>query len=171
MFLKLILLFSLIPIIELALLIEIGKHIGVFMTIILVGSTGVIGVSLARSQGFKIISRVKAELNQGQIPADNLIEGLLILIGGVMLLTPGLLTDITGFSFIIPGTRQFMLKFLKNKFKGYVKQNFKYQHFNFSNGSESRQEQEFEDKENKKGTEADKDVIDVDYEDVDDEDE
>ena len=155
MFLKLILLFSLVPIIELALLIEIGSYVGIIPTIILVGSTGVIGVSLARNQGFKIITRVKNELNQGQIPADNLIEGLLILVGGVMLLTPGLLTDITGFSLIIPGSRQLLVKFLKRRFKGYVKNNIEYQHFDFSSQTEKQDQ-----------SQKQEDVIDVEYEDV-----
>ncbi|MFW5976345.1 MAG: FxsA family protein [Bacillota bacterium] len=123
MFFKLLLLFMLVPIIELALLIQIGGYIGVIYTVILVGITGIIGVSLARQQGFQVITRIKKALRKGEVPTDDLIGGLLILSGGIMLLTPGLITDITGFSLIIPGSRKIFIKLLKNRFKDYVKKN------------------------------------------------
>ena len=153
MFYKLLFLFMAVPIVELALLIKIGSYIGIIYTIILVGLTGVIGVSLARQQGFQIISRIKQSLNQGQMPADDLIGGLLILSGGIMLLTPGLLTDITGFTFIIPASRQFLVKLLKRKFQGYIKDNFKYQNLNFDQNSDSR---------NYETREEEEDIIDID---------
>lgn len=117
MFVKLLLLFTIVPAVELALLIKIGQHMGVLATIFLVASTGIIGVSLARSQGYIVIKKIKTNLNRGQMPADDLIGGLLIIIGGTMLLTPGLLTDITGFSLILPGTRNFYAGIIKSKFK------------------------------------------------------
>ena len=120
MLIKLILLFSLIPLIELAILIEIGSRLGVIFTVALVALTGVVGVTLARDQGFKIIGRVKSDLNQGQLPADDLMGGLLILCGGLFLLTPGLLTDLAGFSLIIPFTRILYISILKRKLKGYL---------------------------------------------------
>lgn len=121
----------LVPIIELALLIQIGGYIGVIYTVILVGITGIIGVSLARQQGFQVITRIKKALRKGEVPTDDLIGGLLILSGGIMLLTPGLITDITGFSLIIPGSRKIFIKLLKNRFKDYVKKNFVSDNFTF----------------------------------------
>ncbi|MFP4661854.1 MAG: FxsA family protein [Halanaerobiales bacterium] len=123
MFIKLLLLFTVVPAVELALLIKIGQYVGVLATIILVASTGIIGVSLARSQGFIIIRKIKSNLNEGKMPTDDLIGGLLILIGGTMLLTPGLLTDITGFSLILPGTRHFFAQIVKRRFSKYFTKN------------------------------------------------
>lgn len=120
MFIKLLLLFTIIPAVELALLIELGQYMGVLATIILVASTGLIGVSLAKSQGYIVIKKIKVSLNQGRMPADDLIGGLLILIGGTMLLTPGLLTDLTGFSLIIPATRNFYTRIIKSRFKNFI---------------------------------------------------
>lgn len=156
MFIKLLLLFMIVPIVELALLIELGTIIGVAYTILLVGITGVIGVTLARNQGFKIINKIKTELNSGKLPAEDMISGLLILIGGIMLLTPGLLTDITGFSLILPGSRSFFVSFLQKRFKGYIKKNINYQHFQFS-GSEER------------NSNFNEDFVDVEYEETGDE--
>ncbi|MEJ6949766.1 FxsA family protein [Natronospora cellulosivora (SeqCode)] len=130
MFIKLLLLFTMVPLIELALLIKVGEYIGVIPTVFLVAVTGLVGVSLARGQGYLVIKRIKLRLNNGNMPADDLIGGLLILIGGTMLLTPGLITDITGFSLIIPATRKIYAKVIKNKFNKYIKRksfNFRYQ--------------------------------------------
>ncbi len=130
MFIKLLLLFTLVPLIELALLIRLGEYMGVVLTIILVASTGAIGVSLARSQGYRVIERIKNNLNRGEMPTDDLVGGLLILMGGVMLLTPGILTDLTGFSLILPGTRNFFTKLIKKRFIKHLKNkdiNFNYQ--------------------------------------------
>ena len=117
MFIKLFLLFTIIPLIELALLIKIGAYIGVLMTISIVIITGILGAYLAKYEGLSILSQIKTSLNQGEIPTDEMIEGLLILVGGALLLTPGFLTDLLGFSLIIPFTRIIFRKFLKKKFK------------------------------------------------------
>jgi len=123
MFMKLLLLFTIVPAVELALLIEIGQRVGLLATIILVASTGIIGASLARSQGYIVIKKIKSNTNEGKMPTDDLIGGLLILVGGALLLTPGLLTDITGFSLILPGTRHFYTGIIKNRFTNYFDKN------------------------------------------------
>ena len=115
MFIKLLLLFTIVPMVELSLLIKLGGYIGVMATILLVAFTGVVGVSLARNQGFIVVTKIKETLNRGQLPADDMIGALLILAGGIMLLTPGLLTDITGFSLIIPYTRKLYTKLIKSR--------------------------------------------------------
>ncbi|MFW6270205.1 MAG: FxsA family protein [Bacillota bacterium] len=124
MFAKLLLIFAIVPLIELALLIKLGGYIGLLPTILLVGGTGVIGVTLARKQGYHVVNKVKASLDRGEMPTDDLIGGLLILIGGAMLLTPGLITDVTGFSLIIPGSRNYFVRFTKNKFRKYIGHNY-----------------------------------------------
>ena len=96
MLLKLFLAFTLIPVIELTLLIKIGTAIGVFNTLLLVIVTGFSGAYLARAQGFQTMLRVRERLNRGEMPAEDLIDAVIIFAAGVVLLTPGLLTDITG---------------------------------------------------------------------------
>ena len=120
MFTKLLLLFILIPLVELALLIEIGQVVGVWPTIALVVGTGFVGASLAKWQGFMVFARIQDELRNGRIPTGELVDGLLILIGGILLLTPGLLTDLCGFSMLIPGSRRVIKAWLRKKFAGMV---------------------------------------------------
>lgn len=117
MLLRLILLFTLVPLIELSLLIELGRHIGLGSTIAIVIVTGVIGAYLAKYEGFKVISGIRQELGAGKIPAKGLIDGVIILAGGLLLLTPGLLTDTIGFLALIPVTRNYLKQYLKRKFK------------------------------------------------------
>lgn len=162
MFLRLLLLFTIVPMVELSILINLGGYIGPLPTLALVALTGVIGVSLARQQGFMIITKIKSSLDRGKLPADSLIEGLLILIGGVMLLTPGLLTDIGGFMLIIPITRNMIRDIVKSKFKVHINQrhsSFSQQHKG-SNYSEVKHQEDDE-------WEDLSDSIDVDYEEVD----
>ncbi|WP_035571548.1 FxsA family protein [Halonatronum saccharophilum] len=120
MFFKLLLLFTAVPIIELIILMWLSAHIGIFETVTLIFITGVVGVTLAKAQGFITITKIKLSLARAKLPSDSLIDGLLILIGGAFLLTPGLLTDVSGFSLIIPVSRGFFRKVLKNKFKGKI---------------------------------------------------
>ena len=117
MLLRLILIFTLVPLIELSLLIELGRHIGFAPTLAIVIITGVIGAYLAKYEGFKVIYRIRQELRNGRIPAEGLIDGAIILAGGLLLLTPGLLTDTIGFLALIPFTRKYLKHYLKRKFK------------------------------------------------------
>jgi len=110
---KLMALFVLVPIIELFILLEVGKNIGVIFTIAIVIFTGVFGAYLVKTQGFNLLFSIKTKINSGVIPTDSLIEGLLVLIGGTFLITPGLITDIIGFLLIIPQSRIFIFKYAK----------------------------------------------------------
>ncbi len=105
MFFRLLLLFTTIPLIELALLVEIGQHLGAPATVALVLFTGVLGAGLAKSQGVKTLARLQAELQQGRMPTDALLDGLMIFVAGAVLLTPGLLTDVFGFLLLVPAGR------------------------------------------------------------------
>lgn len=114
-------LFIAIPMLELFILVKLGTVIGFWPTVAIVLITGILGASLARLQGFLVFRQIQNELQSGQIPADKMVDGLLIFIGGVVLLTPGLLTDLAGFAMLIPFTRNIFKKYLKGKFEGHIK--------------------------------------------------
>ena len=105
MFLRLLLLFTLVPLLELFLLIKIGGAIGVAPTIAIVIVTGILGAALARWQGLGVLRRLQDDLAAGRPPTDALIDGLLIFVAGAVLLTPGLITDALGFLLLVPAGR------------------------------------------------------------------
>jgi len=105
MFLRLLLLFTVVPLLELFILVKLGSVIGVGATIGIVIGTGVLGAWLARQQGLGVMRRLSAELGAGRLPAEALIDGLLILLAGAVLLTPGLITDTLGFVLLLPPGR------------------------------------------------------------------
>jgi UPF0716 protein FxsA len=105
MFLRLLLLFTLVPLVELYLLVRLGTVIGVGATVLIVIATGVLGASLARWQGLGVLRRLSEDLDRGRLPADALIDGLMIFIAGAVLLTPGLITDALGFFLLLPPGR------------------------------------------------------------------
>ncbi|TYQ16527.1 UNVERIFIED_CONTAM: UPF0716 protein FxsA [Acetivibrio alkalicellulosi] len=112
---KLIVLFTLVPIIELYFLLKINQIIGLTWSMILIIVSGIVGAYLSKSEGRVVIKRIKLDLSEGRLPGDELIKGLCVLIGGAMLLTPGVITDFFGFTLIIPGTRNLYCKYIKNK--------------------------------------------------------
>ena len=116
----LILLFTLVPIVELALLIKVGQHIGVGYTIGIFIITGVVGAYLAKLQGFLTLRRIQEDINQGRMPTDRLFDGVLILCSGILLLTPGFITDLIGFMGLIPFTRNLFKRWLKQKIKDMI---------------------------------------------------
>nr|WP_239541418.1 FxsA family protein [Pullulanibacillus pueri] len=99
-------LFILIPLIELALLATSWHWIGFFSTLLIVILTGVIGGYIARQQALKIWNQLKNEVSQGVMPGNTLLEGAVTLIAGILLLTPGYLSDLTGFLLLIPFVRR-----------------------------------------------------------------
>ncbi|MDD3839899.1 MAG: FxsA family protein [Clostridia bacterium] len=117
MFAKLLLLFTIIPIVELVLLINLGERIGTLYTVLIIVITGLLGVFLAKSQGLIVIRRIKDELCYGNMPEKQLLDGLLVLVGGILLVTPGIITDITGFLCILPRSRDFIRKLLIKKLR------------------------------------------------------
>jgi UPF0716 protein FxsA len=108
MFFYLLLLFTLVPFVELALLLWLAQHIGLFPTIAMVLLTGVLGASLARWQGLRTLGRIQQEMATGKVPGDALVDGMLILVAGAVLLTPGVLTDACGFALLIPPIRSLL---------------------------------------------------------------
>jgi len=117
MLLQLLLLFTLVPLVELMLLIKIGEWISLWPTIGLVVFTGIIGASLARKQGIRTWTRIRTDLGAGILPGDRLIDALLILIAGALLVTPGVITDGIGFFLLIPPARALIRNHLKKQFK------------------------------------------------------
>ena len=115
MLLRLILLFTIVPVLELAILIKVGTYIGVGPTILVVILTGVLGAALAKIQGLGVLRKIQDNLNDGIIPASHLFDGLLIFIAAALLLTPGLLTDATGFFLLVPYSRNFLKRWLRRK--------------------------------------------------------
>jgi len=107
---KLLLLFTLLPLFELWLLIEIGRLVGAWPTVAIVFLTGIAGAWLTRLQGLSTLHLIRSDLKQGIIPGDKLLDGLCILLGGALLLTPGLLTDIFAFILLLPFSRRWIKK-------------------------------------------------------------
>jgi len=129
-FAKLLILFVIVPVTELYILIEVGKKIGSLTTIGIIILTGIIGAYLVKGQGFMILKKIQNDLNEGIMPGDSLIQGAIILAGGIFLLTPGFVTDIIGFIFLIPVSRRVVKKYLLKWLKGKIKEgNFYYREF------------------------------------------
>ncbi|MCK4842171.1 MAG: FxsA family protein [Methylococcales bacterium] len=108
--------FLIVPFVEIYLLLKIGGIVGVFPTILLVVFTAVLGAWLLRQQGFATWQRFQTSLAQGEIPAYEMIEGPLLLVGGALLLTPGFFTDALGFACLIPQARQKLAKYVIEKY-------------------------------------------------------
>ncbi len=112
----LLLLFLLVPVIEIYLLIEVGSIIGALPTIFLVVFTAVVGAALLRWQGFTTFQRVREALARGEVPAIEMMEGVVLLICGALLLTPGFFTDAVGFLCLIPAVRRhFIMEIIKRQ--------------------------------------------------------
>jgi UPF0716 protein FxsA len=101
----LLLLFIVIPALEVMVLIWSGQTIGAFNTFALIVFTGIVGAALAKREGSQVLQLAQIQMRRGEIPSGSILDGIAILIGGVLLLTPGFLTDTTGFLLLIPITR------------------------------------------------------------------
>ncbi len=114
MFFRLLILFISVPIIELFLLIEVGKKISWELTVLIIFITAIIGARLTKIQGSQTIRNVQSALRMGKIPHREVLDGLMILVAGAILLTPGFLTDFVGFCLLIPKLRSYLRGFLKS---------------------------------------------------------
>ncbi|MEX0942583.1 MAG: FxsA family protein [Pseudomonadales bacterium] len=110
-----LLLFIAIPILEMIILIEVGGIIGALPTVGLVVLTATIGIWLLRLEGLATLARVQAKLNRGEIPETELLEGIMLLVGGALLLTPGFVTDAIGLACILPGLRRPIARWIINR--------------------------------------------------------
>lgn len=102
-------LFLVVPVVEIYLLIEVGSVIGAFPTILLVVATAVIGAFLLRQQGMSTLARFQKNMSNGTLPAKEMMEGVFLVVGGALLMTPGFFTDTLGFLCLIPFTRRYMV--------------------------------------------------------------
>ncbi|MDV2079986.1 FxsA family protein [Marinobacter xestospongiae] len=103
-----LLLFIIMPIVEMAILIKVGAAIGALNTIALVLLTAVVGAALLKQQGLATLLRANQRLNSGELPAREVAEGLILAVGGALLLTPGFVTDTVGFLCLLPGSRHWL---------------------------------------------------------------
>jgi|TARA_B100000749_G_scaffold227464_1_gene183216 UPF0716 protein FxsA len=104
------LVFFLTPLVEMYILIEVGGQIGATSTVLLVVITAVVGVAILRREGFRTLTKGLSRLEQGQVPAIEVVEGLLLAVAGALLLTPGFVTDVVGFTILAPMLRNNIAK-------------------------------------------------------------
>lgn len=114
---KLILLFTALPLAEIYLLVKVGTAIGVIPTALLVVGTGVVGATLARKEGLSVLRRTRRKFRQGQLPAEELIDGIVLLVSGAFLLTPGILTDLIGLVGLVPWFRRKLIGYGRSWFE------------------------------------------------------
>ncbi len=112
----LLILFLTIPVLEIYLLIKVGSAIGAGLTVLIVLGTAILGAYLLKKQGLSTFSRAQQSLNNNEIPAMEMMEGLILLITGALLLTPGFFTDAIGFLCLIPMVRQYLVKKMIGQF-------------------------------------------------------
>lgn len=105
---RLLLLLTIVPAVELFVLLQLGAWMGPGPTLMLIVLTGVVGATLARREGFAVMTELQQKTAAGEAPTQSLVEGILILVGGLLLLTPGIFTDLFGFSLVVPATRKLL---------------------------------------------------------------
>jgi len=98
--------FIIIPLVEFAILIEIGRRLGTIETLLLIFGTGIVGAYLARLEGFRILYNIQRDLDRGRAPTEQVFNGVLVLAAGIVLITPGFLTDVAGLLLLFPLTRR-----------------------------------------------------------------
>lgn len=144
MFRFLFLLFLVVPIIEIAMLIQLSKVIGGWETIAIVILTAYFGAKLVKQQGLETVQSIQAKFGQGQIPGKELFTGVCVLISGVLLVTPGIMTDIIGFLLLTPVFRDQLANHLKDKFHSNIQNGqqsmFSFHQFNGGNFGDSSQQ-------------------------------
>lgn len=113
----LLLLFVVLPAMELFLLIRIGGQLGVVPTVGLIIVTGMLGWMLAKSQGISTLRRIQSETAQGRLPAEEMVAGLCLLAAGLLLITPGFLTDTVGFLMLVPPLRRAVARRIMSRFR------------------------------------------------------
>ncbi len=116
----LVLLFTILPALELAILIKVGSNIGALNTIGMVIAIGIVGAALARYEGFRVLMKVQDSLQKGIMPSAELLDGAMVLAGGIALLTPGFITDVFGLFLLFPVTRAGIKWFLERQFQSMI---------------------------------------------------
>jgi len=125
---KLILLFTVVPVVEFYLLFHLARSFGFFTTLGLVIVTGVLGAALAKSEGVRLLQEWHEAMLQQRVPEEGVISGVLLLIGGVLLVTPGVLTDLTGLLLLLPSTRRLVATWVHRELERRVRSGDLYVH-------------------------------------------
>ena len=112
---RLFLLFTVLPVVELYLLITIGQHVGAWPTIALVLGTGMLGAWLAKHEGARVLQSWQSSMARGEIPQEGVISSVLVLVGGVLLVTPGVVTDAMGLLLLVPWTRRLVADAVRHR--------------------------------------------------------
>ncbi|MEA2068216.1 MAG: FxsA family protein [Verrucomicrobiota bacterium] len=120
----LIALFIGMPILELALLIKLHDAAGFVPTVLLVLATGIAGAALVRRQGVAILFKIQQEMANGNLPAPQMIDGVMVVVAGALLVTPGIITDLAGFSLLIPFVRERIRFWLRKKLEEKVRSGY-----------------------------------------------
>lgn len=118
-----ILIFILVPVAELGVLLFSGQTIGVWPTLILLIVTGLLGSYLAKKQGINTIRKVQEQIQFGRVPGNEILDGLCVLFGGILLLSPGFLTDILGLILLLPFTRTLIKPFILKLLRKWIDKN------------------------------------------------
>jgi UPF0716 protein FxsA len=113
---RFLLLIVLVPLLELYILIKIGGYLGAFQTIALVVLTALLGLVLARFEGLRTLQQIRQNLSQGIVPAEEMVDGVLIFVGGIFLIIPGVLTDLFALVLLIPYSRTRFKRWLRRRF-------------------------------------------------------
>jgi UPF0716 protein FxsA len=113
---RLLFLLTLVPLLELYILIKIGGYLGAFPTVALVVLTALLGLVLARFEGLKTLQQIRQSLSQGIVPAEEMVDGVLIFVGGILLIIPGVLTDLFALVLLIPYSRTIFKRWLRRRF-------------------------------------------------------
>lgn len=120
-FARILILLTVLPLIELALLLLMGRYTSIWFTLAFVILTGVAGAALLRYQGVQTFRNIQRDLREGQMPTDSLLDGLLLFIAAILLITPGVLTDFVGITLLIPACRKlyrgWLVRWFKARFK------------------------------------------------------
>ena len=113
---RLALLFIGLPLLELYILIKIGSYLGAFLTIALIIFTGIVGLLLARLEGLRTLRQIRQNLSQGIVPAEEMVDSVLIFVGGILFVIPGVITDIAALVLLIPFSRTIFKRWLRRRF-------------------------------------------------------
>lgn len=116
----LVLAFIIVPLLELAVIIQVGQGLGVLPTIGLLLVVSIGGAWLVKFQGLGVMNRIRRQLAAGQMPTDELVNGVLILVAGALMLTPGFITDAVGLSLLFPPSRAVVRRFLAQRFRASI---------------------------------------------------
>ncbi|MGH7445258.1 MAG: FxsA family protein [Longimicrobiales bacterium] len=113
----LILAFIALPVLELIVLMRIGSWLGLLPTLLLILTTGVVGAAVARSQGMQVLARMRGDLAEGKPPVNAVIDGVLIFAAGLLLVTPGVISDVMGILLLLPPTRALVRRLMASRMK------------------------------------------------------